>query len=237
MTFFQSYFAQFRTHIRKGNRMKILILGGTGRTGKELIKEALKRDFEVNAIVRDAAKLSTHSRLTIWEGDVRDSGLLSEAMDGCQAVLSCLNISRNSDFPWARLRTPERFLEDTLRSVQKVMDQKGIKRLIITSAWGVGDSRAEIPAWFGWFIDYSNVGKAYAQHEVQEAMLANSELDWTAVRPVGLTNGKRLKKLITSLKGTPKPKLTISRKHTAKFMVDILSDAKYIKATPVISEK
>ena len=217
--------------------MKILILGGTGRTGKELINEALNRNFEVNAIVRDASKVPTQAQLKVWEGDVRSAALLEEAMESCEAVLSCLNISRNSDFPWARLRTPERFLEETLAAVEQAMTRKGIKRLILTSAWGVGDSRAEIPGWFAWFIDHSNVGKAYDQHEVQEAMLAKSELDWTAVRPVGLTNGKKIKKLITSLKGTPKPRLTISRKHTAKFMVDILSDAKHIKETPVISEK
>ncbi len=217
--------------------MKILILGGTGRTGKELINEALNRNFEVNAIVRDASKVPTQAQLKVWEGDVRNAAILDEAMEGCEAVLSCLNISRNSDFPWARLRTPERFLEETLAAVEQAMTRKGIKRLILTSAWGVGDSRAEIPGWFAWFIDHSNVGKAYDQHEVQEAMLAKSELDWTAVRPVGLTNGKKIKKLITSLKGTPKPRLTISRKHTAKFLVDILNDAKHIKETPVISEK
>jgi len=217
--------------------MKILILGATGRTGKMLLREALDREIEVNAIVRNAALLPVDDRLKTWEGDVRDADLLEEAMDGCEAVLSCLNISRNSDFPWARLRTPERFLEETLKALMHTMDRKGLKRIILTSAWGVRDSRAEIPGWFRWFIDHSNVGKAYAQHEVQEALLAASQLDWTAVRPVGLTNGKKLKKLITSLKGTPKPRLTISRKHTAKFMVDILCNARYIQKTPVISEK
>jgi putative NADH-flavin reductase len=40
---------------------KLLVLGGTGRTGKCVIQEALNRGYEVNAIVRDAAKLEVIS--------------------------------------------------------------------------------------------------------------------------------------------------------------------------------
>ena len=217
--------------------MKVLILGATGRTGKHLVNEALLRGLEVNAIVRKADKLAENERLYVLEGDVTDEATLAQGMEGCQAVLSCLNISRTSDFPWAHLRTPENFLEDMLKALMKVMEKEGVKRLILTSAWGVSDSRAEIPGWFRWFIDNSNVGKAYAQHEVQESLLSKSDLDWTAVRPVGLNNRKGLKELIISQAGTPKPRLMISRKHTAKFMVDIITDSKYFNKTPVISEK
>lgn len=218
--------------------MKILLLGATGRTGQHVLTEALARSYEVYALVRDASKVKMQSsRLTLFNGTPENKGSLSEALKDCDAVISTLNISRTSDFPWAPLRTPVDFLENTLTHLINHMQDQGIKRLILTSAWGVGNSRSEVPVWFRWFIDNSNVGKAYAQHEVQERMLKESDLDWTAVRPVGLTNSKKIKELIVSKEGSPTPKLFISRKHTAHFMLDCLDQSNYIKETPVISEK
>lgn len=218
--------------------MKILLLGATGRTGRHVLTEALKRGYEVHALVRDPSKVKVQSiGLVLFTGNPENKMALAKAIQGCDAVISTLNISRTSDFPWAGLRTPVNFLENMLGHLIVLMNDEQIKRLILTSAWGVGDSRKEIPGWFKWFIDNSNVGKAYSQHEVQERMLEASELDWTAVRPVGLTNSNKVKELIVSDQGRPKPRLTISRKHTAEFMLNCLEEASYIRATPVISEK
>ncbi len=218
--------------------MKILLLGATGRTGKHVLKEALQRGYEIHALVRDPSKVSEKSiGLTLFTGSPEDRVILGEALKGCKAVVSTLNISRTSDFPWAPLRTPVNFLENVLGHLAELMGEESIRRLVLTSAWGVGDSRKEIPAWFRWFVDYSNVGKAYSQHEVQERMLKDSTLDWTAVRPVGLTNSNKIKKLVVSTQGSPKPQLTISRRHTARFLLDCIEQGSYIKETPVISEK
>lgn len=218
--------------------MKILLLGATGRTGRYVLMEALQRGYEVHALVRDVSKIKVQSiGLVLFTGNPENKVALGKAIQGCDVVISALNISRVSDFPWARLRTPLDFLKNTLGHLIGHMNALGMKRIILTSAWGVGDSRVEIPGWFKWFIDNSNVGKAYAQHEVQERMLKESNLDWTAVRPVGLTNGTKIKELIVSREGNPKPRLTISRRHAAKFMLDCLQQNEFIKATPVISEK
>lgn len=218
--------------------MKIFLLGATGRTGGYVLTEALKRGYEVHALVRDPSKVKVQSiGLVLFTGNPENRTALAKAILSCDAVISTLNISRSSDFPWARLRTPVNFLENMLSHLIELMNDEQIKRLVLTSAWGVGDSRKEIPGWFKWFIDHSNVGKAYSQHEVQEKMLKASDLDWTAVRPVGLTNSHKIKELVVSEQGNPKPHLTISRKHTAEFMLDCLEEATYIRATPVISEK
>lgn len=218
--------------------MKILLLGATGRTGRHVLSEALQIGYEVHALVRDTSKVKVDSiGLKLFTGTPANRSDLSKALEGCDAVISTLNISRVSDFPWARLRTPVDFLEKMLGDLIELMGEEQINRLVLTSAWGVGDSRKEIPGWFRWFVDYSNVGKAYSQHEIQEQMLRGSSLDWTAVRPVGLVNRNKMKELVVSDQGKPKPRLTISRRHTAKFMLDCLEEESYVKATPVISEK
>jgi uncharacterized protein YbjT (DUF2867 family) len=75
---------------------------------------------------------------------------------------------------------------------------------------------------------------AYLEHERQEALVRNSGLDWTIVRPVGLTNSQKPKPVKVIFGNEQKPSLTISRKDTASFMVDILNCTDYFKKVPTI---
>ncbi|WP_194778444.1 NAD(P)-dependent oxidoreductase [Pararhodonellum marinum] len=214
---------------------KILLLGATGRTGKEVLKEALEHGCKVNVLVRDAQQIhDQHRDLRVFEGDTRVPADLRKSIAGCEAVISCLNISRKNDFPWAPLRTPEYFLSMTMKSLIAVCKEEGVKRLIFTSAWGVGDSRPHIPGWFAWIIDNSNLSAAYLEHERQEALISQSGLDWTVIRPVGLTNSKTKKVVNVVLNHEKKPSYTISRRSTASFILASLMDRKYIHTYPVI---
>ena len=217
--------------------MKILILGATGRTGKELLDQALKAGISVHALVRDIDKVKMTSRnLKLFESKKLDRTALRLAMLGCDAVLSTLNITRTSDFPWSGLRTPKDFLSNTMRNVLEVANELHIKRIIVTTAWGVNETKKDIPAWFRFFINYSNVGVAYRDHERQEQLLAASLSDWTAVRPVGLTNSKKPKQVRITVNNEPKPNLTISRSNVARFMVEIYKTGDYPKEAVTISE-
>jgi uncharacterized protein YbjT (DUF2867 family) len=214
---------------------KILLLGATGRTGNEVLHLALRQGYQVNILVRDKSKVNyDHNNLQIFEGDTRSLSDLSRAASGCDIGISCLNISRKSDFPWAALRTPKDFLSVTMQNLIKICKEKDIRRLVFTSAWGVGDSRPYIPGWFAWFIDNSNLSPAYLEHERQEALVRNSGLDWTIVRPVVLTNRQNYKTPKAILDFEQKPALTISRKETAEFILSTLDDKNYVHTIPVI---
>jgi uncharacterized protein YbjT (DUF2867 family) len=214
---------------------RILLLGATGRTGYEVLQQSLDLGYRVNVLVRDGKKIDLENeRLRVFEGDTRIPKDLNFAIEDCQAVISCLNISRKSDFPWAPLRTPEDFLSMTMKTLIKVCQEKEVKRLIFTSAWGVGDSRPFIPGWFGWLIDNSKLSCAYLEHERQEALVRNSGLDWTIVRPVRLTNSQKPKIAKVILDQNQKPALTISRKATARFLIDVLVKENFIHSIPTI---
>ena len=161
---------------------------------------------------------------------------LENALKDCKGIISALNISRKSDFPWSKLRTPPTFLSDVMKNIILLTTKNGLERIVVCSAWGVAETEKEIPIWFKWFIKNSNIGVAYKDHERQENELKKSKLDWTIVRPTGLTNLKREKKIIESYNNEPKPKLTISRKNVAKFMANALKREELIGQTPVISE-
>lgn len=156
-------------------------------------------------------------------------------MHGCKAVLSALNISRTSDFPFAPLRTPKDFLSKTAENIIALMPKTGIKHAIIVTAQGVNETKKDIPTWFRWVIDYTNVKYPYLDHERQEYLFKNSKSAWTIVRPVGLTNSTNSKPVQVSQNNMPKPSLTISRLDTAKFMLDELETPQYIGRMVTIS--
>lgn len=214
--------------------MRILLLGATGRTGRHVLTETLFLGHTVHVLARKSERISSHENLRIFEGDVLNLEDLERAIDGCDHVISCLNVSRHSDFPWAKLRTPPTLMSDVTRLLTQLSNHHPIKRLVFCSAWGVAETRSEIPNWFRWFIDNSNIGVAYKDHERQEILLEESKLNWTIVRPVGLTNGKK-KEVRESYNKKPKPSLTISRKSLASYLISSLASADKIHHKVVVS--
>src|SRR5438132_13281995 len=62
---------------------KMLVLGATGKTGKELIDIALARGHEVTAFVRSPAKIARRdNRLTVVKGDPRSVEELCKVLVG-----------------------------------------------------------------------------------------------------------------------------------------------------------
>jgi putative NADH-flavin reductase len=217
---------------------RLLILGSTGRTGKYLLEDALARGFEVNILVRDVKKITiTSEKLKIFEGTPSNKEDLAKALQGCTHVLSALNISRNTDFPWSGLRTPKDFLEKTIQNLIDLSKTNSLKNVIVISAWGVAETKQDIPFWFRWTIDFSNIKYGYQGHEQQEKLLQNSDVNYTIIRPVGLTNSEKSKPIIVTKKNIPKPNLLISRKNVAGFMLDMLEKKSLYRQVITISEE
>ena len=218
------------------NKLKITIIGANGRTGIELVKQALKSGISVRALVRDKQKiLIPNPNLEIIEGSPLNLLDVKKATQGANAVCVALNISRTSDFPWSKVITPTNLLKNSMENIVQAMKEQEIKRVLTVSAWGTGDSYGELDWMFRFLINKTNVGTAYKGHEEQEFVLNNSGLDWTAVRPVGLSNKKKHKTTRISQNGETKLKMMISRKDVAKFMLEIIRDEKYYQTTPSIS--
>jgi putative NADH-flavin reductase len=229
--------------------MKIALLGATGRTGKHLLELALQRGHTVNVLVRDKQKLvsqmgqkgpisqSGQNKLIIFEGYPLDKKILEQTITGCEAIVSALNISRTSDFPWAKLRTPKDFLSQVMKLIIDIAPSKNIRRVIFTTAWGVAETKKDLPGWFKWLIDKSNMRYPYADHEKQEELAKQSNLLYTSVRPVVLINSQKIKQPIVTFNNDPKPKLMISRRSVASFMLDVLEQNSYVREMPVISGK
>ncbi|MFS4416104.1 NAD(P)-dependent oxidoreductase [Maribacter sp. 2307ULW6-5] len=215
--------------------MNILLLGATGRTGKLVLAHALQQGHRVSCLLRNSERLPPQKNLSVFEGDPRNTAQVRKAIQGCQAAISVLNVSRTSDFPWAPLRTPKTFLHDTMATLVPLARKHQLQRMVLCSAWGVGDSRKDLPFWFRWTIDHSNISHAYREHERQEALLRQSGLDHTIVRPVGLTNFNKNLGIQESFANRPKPKVLVSRKAVAQYLVACLKNKEVKNKTVVVS--
>ena len=217
--------------------MKILILGATGRTGRLIVEEALKQGYDLHVLVRDKNKISFSSKsIKVYQGTPTRREHLAAAMQGCDLIISALGIVRASDAPWSKLITAKNFISESIKNVIVEADQQNVKRLITISAWGVGETKKQVPFWLRWLINYTNLGPVYAEHEAGEKLLSNSDLNWTAVRPVALNDSQKIKTLKVSFNNFPKPSLQISRQSVAKVIVDIVKSDKYDRKSPTISE-
>lgn len=76
--------------------MKLVILGATGATGRELVKQALERGHDVVALARDPARIAAPATATLRRvrADVHDPASLAAAIDEHSVVLSALGVSK-----------------------------------------------------------------------------------------------------------------------------------------------
>ena len=69
--------------------MKLFVIGATGRTGHEIVEQALARGHDVTAFVRLPESISQRNeRLTIVRGNVMDENELRDAMQNHDAVVN-----------------------------------------------------------------------------------------------------------------------------------------------------
>ncbi|MBS1623320.1 MAG: SDR family oxidoreductase [Bacteroidetes bacterium] len=216
---------------------RILLYGATGRTGRQVLDQALHRGYEVVALVRDSSRVTAKSsHLKVIQGDTTDLDTIRTAIQGCDAVISTLGALHQSEILRLGKIDPPHTLEQTMRATIQAMKEAGVRRVIVQTALGAGDSYPDVHWVMRLLIKWTHFKIVYDDHNMQEQLLSESELDWTFVRPVGLNDRDELHKLHVTLHKAP-PTLHISRKHVARFMLDCLDKASYIREAPAISEE
>jgi uncharacterized protein YbjT (DUF2867 family) len=173
--------------------MKVLILGASGGCGKWVTQLAAERGHSVTAVIRTQTPFSLPGGAHEIRGDVLASGFLDNVLSAerYDAVVSCVGIRRKRPWsPWSRLISPPDLTKRLATLLIPAMQQHGPRKLIAISAAGVGDSASRMSKINAWLFANSKVGIAYRDLEEMEKRLAASELDWQAVRPATLTNGK-----------------------------------------------
>lgn len=203
--------------------MRILVVGASGGTGREIVRQGLERGHEVTAFVRRPARLPlVHERLRLARGNVLDAASVTEAVRGQDAVLSALGHKR-----WL---VPSRILSEGTRHVAQAMQTHGVRRLVCETSLGVGDSFGRLGATYTLFVIPFILPFYFWDKRRQEGVVRQSGLDWVLVRPGALTNGKRRGRVRHGPEvGNWLWTVRISRADVAAFMLDQLTDDTYLR--------
>jgi len=203
--------------------MKLLILGATGLTGRQLVRQALDAGHSVAALVRDPRKVT--DSIEVVQGEATDSSVVAGAVPGRDAVLSALGTSKS--FKGG-------IMTRAVAVLLPAMEQAGVERLLLVSAFGVGDSINDASPIQKFFFR-TVLRSIYADKEKADAMIQASSLQWAVVRPVALTNGPRTGNYRVGehlrLRGFPK----VSRADVADFMIRELTERAWVRKTVVIT--
>jgi putative NADH-flavin reductase len=194
--------------------MKLFVIGATGRTGQEIVQQALERGHHVTAFVRSPeTAVLRHERLSVLKGNATDENQLSEAMRSHDAVVSALGPRE--------VFKPSSLLHDSAVATVRAMHRAGVKRLLILSA---AAHFPGIPNRIVSFILRNHMRDSLAMEKVVQ----DSGLDWTIARPPRLTQGQST--TYRSREGAAPPKgFTISRKAVAAFMIDAIEQKKHFQ--------
>jgi putative NADH-flavin reductase len=194
--------------------VKILVFGANGPTGREVVAQARGLGDEVTEFVRAV------------DGDATDPAAVGQAVPGHDAVVSALG--RRRSFSSAHL------MERAMRAIVPAMQRAGVRRLVVVSAFGVGETWRDAPLVLR-LMHRTVLRDIFADKKVAQDYVQATPLDWTFVYPVALTDGPRTGRYRVGerleLRGIP----TISRADVADFIARELHAPQYVRRTAIVS--
>jgi uncharacterized protein YbjT (DUF2867 family) len=114
--------------------MNLLVFGASGKTGREVVRQALARGFNVTAFVRDTARLPlAHANLRLVKGEITDAKAVAKVIEGQTCVISTLGVGM-----------PLRHDPDVIkgvRTIARASEHASVERLVYMSFIGVSESR------------------------------------------------------------------------------------------------
>lgn len=208
---------------------KLLIIGATGGTGRQLVSQALERGYAVTALVRNPAKLQIdHPQLKVVRGDVLDEVSVAAAMHGQDVVVSALGHKR--------FFYPTRILSEGTRNIVRAMEANNVSRFICETSLGIGDSAWRMGVYYTFFTIPVVLPFYFWDKTRQERIIAESKVEWVIVRPGMLSNARGRDTYRHGFQiGNYFWTVRVSRAGVAAFMLDQLESDKYLRTAVGVS--
>jgi uncharacterized protein YbjT (DUF2867 family) len=208
--------------------MNVLVIGGTRGLGREVVLAAHAAGHVVTVLARNpAGSAMPMSGVRTVVGDARDADDIERAVPGQHAVVWTVGVGVT--------RRPVDVFSRGTQFLLAAMTRHGVPRFVCVTGIGAGDSRGH----GGWLYDRVLqpwlMKTAYEDKDRQEAMVRQSALDWTIVRPGFLTNRAPtgLARPLTNLDGVTAGR--VSRSDVAAFIVENLGTADYRRTTVLLT--
>ncbi|RJL32884.1 NAD(P)-dependent oxidoreductase [Bailinhaonella thermotolerans] len=211
--------------------MKLMILGATGGTGTELVRQALEAGHEVVAPVRNPAGMAVpaHERLSVIRLNVTDAAELTPHVEGRDAVISAIG---------HRGGGPTTVCRDVARAAGAAMAKTGVRRLLLVSNSGMiideNDAiytRLLVKPLLKWFLRHG-----YADMAEMERETFATDLDWTVVRPPRLTDKPRTGRYRTATGHNVRNGMNLSRADLAHCVLSLAEDPASIRKVVAVAD-
>lgn len=206
--------------------MKLLVLGASGGVGSKLVQQAVAHGHQVTAQTRNPANLVETASAGVIVGSPTDEAFLRRHVAGHDAVILAIGIDSTGKTT---------LFSDCTKTVITAMQAAGVKRLVAITGVGTGESRGH----GGWF--YNHVvfplftRNRYADKDLQEALIEETNLDWTIIRPAPFATRAGSGRWTIAMDIPPDLQLrSITRTEVAAFVLDCVENGKYIQQKPFI---
>ena len=192
--------------------MKLFVIGATGRTGQEIVQQALARNHHVTAFVRSPENITLQNeRLTVLKGNAMDENQLFRAVQNHDAVVSTLGPRE--------VFKPSSMLHDSAVATTRAMNRAEVKRLVVLSA------AAHFPGLLNRIASFI-MRNHMRDSRAMEAIVQATGLDWTIARPPRLTQEDYVT-YRSRENAAPRMGFSVSRKAVAAFMLEAIEQKKH----------
>ena len=161
---------------------KIVIFGGTGQTGIELVRQGISAGYAVRVLARNPEKSKLLPEgVDVQIGDATNPEAVAAALHDQDAVFCAVGGQGLSD---STTRT------EITKIIVEQMQKQSIRKLVVCSVVGIGKSSSHL-GWFSRMITGFFLKHAMTDHRNQEEVIKNSGLDVVVFRPPQLVNGEK----------------------------------------------
>jgi putative NADH-flavin reductase len=207
-------------------RIKIAVIGGTGKSGKYLVKQLINQGFHFKILLRKPESFQINSRLVeIVKGDAREYNSFHSLIDGCQAVISTLGQPKGESAIFSQ----------ATKNVIQSMSELNVRRYILTTGLNVDtpfDNKSPKTKFATEWMK-TNYSETTADKQAEYEVLSESKVNWTLVRLPLIEQTDERNQISVSLEDCPGDK--ISATDLACFLIEQLSDNRFIKKSPFIA--
>jgi len=209
-------------------KIKIAIIGGTGKSGKYLVNQLINQGFQLKILLRNPDNFQLKSSLIeVIKGEVTNFSSIHSLIEDCQAVISTLGLGIPASEPT--------IFSQSTTNVIKAMNECNVHRYIVTTGLNVDTpfDKKSTKTSFGTDWMKKTFPISTTDKQLEYDILVNSNIDWTLVRLPLIEQTDERNQVNVDLEDCPGDK--ISATDLAFFLIEQISSEAFIKKSPFLS--
>ncbi|NYF79974.1 NAD(P)-dependent oxidoreductase [Granulicella arctica] len=197
--------------------MKVLVFGATGKTGGLVVERALAKGHEVSVLVRDPGRFKV-AGVRVLAGDATKAHDVLDAVRGQDVVID--TIGGTTPYKTTVLES------SSVQNMIAAMRAEGVRRLLVVSMMGIGESREQAPFWYKHLLMTTFLRGSTKDKAAMEDAVRASGLEYVILRPPILKDGPATGSVVVIGKGEIGH--SVVRADLANFLVDQVDGGVYL---------